>query len=343
MAVLFCTAAATADAQPARTPPTLSAELAAGVDSNPAQAVDGAALGFARLGLGARWQVTDDLGVAAEAWRRDYAGANDSAAAGLRIDWLAVPDAAPAGPLALSAEAGLYRDQLVPADARNELALAGRWVPLVTARTEIAAAAELRRQYYLNRSPPWSGRPGSASGADIRRAESDAVAVRSRSARGAAGQTAALDHQAGPGSAAASQVATAPQPRRRVDGIATIALDAAWYVSPLLSGLVTLSLARRASTVPVESCDSLAADLLLSRAGAAGWTLDVAFGWYRTDYEQAPRDLHRRDEGRSIALALRRPLGRAELSCSLSWLDNRSTLAFKSFDQTVTWCGLAWR
>ncbi|MCG6941597.1 MAG: hypothetical protein LJE69_10140 [Thiohalocapsa sp.] len=342
MAALFCTgcctasctAAAMADSQPMVPSPVLSAELGLGFDSNPAQSSDAVSLGFAEVGLGAQWQVRDDLSFDAEAGYRDYAGANDNWTAAVRIDWLAAAEGARSDPLTLSAEAGVYRDQLVTADARNELALAGRWQPIVTPRTELVVGAELRGQHYLNSSLPWSGRPGSASRGRTRRAQRTRLSAQ----RGAPG--AGVDRSTG---ATALDALAGFEPRQRYDGLAILSLDGAWYFSALLSGLGTLSLGRRASTEPAESYDNVAVDLLFSRGGVAGWTLELGLGWYRSDYDRAPQDLHRRDEGRSLALAARRPLGRAELSCSVSWLDNRSTVAIKSFAQAVTWCGLAWQ
>jgi len=341
MAALLCTAAVMAAPEPMAPSAALSAEFGLGFDSNPAQSSDGAAFGFAQFDLGVQWQVRDDVFFDAEGGYRDYAGANDNGTAAVRIDWIAAPEGPRSGPLTLSVEAGLYRDQLVSADARNELALSGRWQPLVTGRAELAVAGELRGQHYINRSLPWSGRPGSTVSGSTRSAARARAASRKRQG----GQETGSDPNTRmeTGDTAAPDMAAGFEPRRRDDGLAAVTLDGAWYFSPLLTGLVTLGLVRRASTVPIDSYDSIAADLLLSRGSAAGWTLELGLGWYRTDYEQAPQDLRRRDEGRSLALAVRRSLGRAELSCSVSWLDNRSTLAIKSFDQTVTWCGLAWQ
>jgi hypothetical protein len=68
-------------------PPGVEAELALGLDSNPAQARDGTARAFARYALILQPVTQGPVRFTGDIWYRDYEAANDSYRATLAGDW----------------------------------------------------------------------------------------------------------------------------------------------------------------------------------------------------------------------------------------------------------------
>lgn len=288
----------------------LGGEVTAGYDSNPAQSHDGPELAFAQYAFDAARQTRlgeSDLTVGVSGRYRDYEAANDNYRLTLHADW-AHETAQGAGLVTLSVAGAAYRDALVPADERDEAALAVRYHHTLTARDTLGLIGEVRRLAYRNPSLPWAGRPG--SGFDVQ-----------SSGRSARGRGVAV---------------------RRDDWLSGLELDATHHWSPTLSTLFSLVAARRDSPVPVDAYDRHGVGLLVRVEPMAAWRLEMGLGWSRTRYDQAPRQLERDDIQRTAGLALRRTLGPREIFCGVDWLDSDSTISERSFQQRVTQCGLAW-
>ncbi|EXJ14905.1 hypothetical protein [Imhoffiella purpurea] len=298
----------------------LSGETGLGYDTNPAQSHRSRDLAFARLALGAAQTLglkTSDLSFALEGWYRDYEADNDSYRLSLGSSWSRSTER-DLGLIRVSVSGVLYRDALVPADERDEAALALRYDRILGARDTLGLSAEVRWLAYRNPSEPWSGRPGSGSG----RWDSNGRG-RGTGRQGSGRPTARLE-------------------QRRDDRLSTLALDAAHDWSPTVSTRITLAHARNESPVALESYDRDGIGLLARIALGQKWLVEAGLGWSRCDYDHAQRRLSREDEQRSAALAIRRQLGARELYCSLDWVDSDSTLDDRSFRQGVTQCGLAW-
>ncbi|MFD2111549.1 hypothetical protein [Thiorhodococcus fuscus] len=298
----------------------LSGEASVGYDTNPAQSHASEDLAFARIALGAAKTLTldqSDLRFALDGWYRDYAADNDSYRLALSSAW-SRPTARDRGLLTLSVAGAIYRDALVPADARNEAALTLRYDRILNARDTVGLSAEVRRLDYRNPSLPWSGRPGSGSGLQLSHGR---------------GKTSGRQ---GPGRQSAARE------QRRDDQRSTIALDASHAWSPALSTRITLAHARNASTVALESYDrsgiGFSARFMLNHS----WLLESGLGWSRSDYSHTQRRLERRDEELNAALVIRHRLGARELFCGLDWLNDKSTIDERSFRQQVIQCGMAW-
>ncbi|NEV64551.1 hypothetical protein [Thiorhodococcus minor] len=142
----------------------LSGAVSLGYDSHPAQSRDGPELAFSRdsLDLSRRvpWQASR-LGLSVGGWYPDYEADNDSYRLTLRSDrshdlWEGM------GLLRLGLEGAAYRDALVPADARDELAFSARFARILGARATVGLTAEARRLDDRNASLPWAGRPGAS-------------------------------------------------------------------------------------------------------------------------------------------------------------------------------------
>jgi len=298
----------------------LSGEASVGYDTNPAQSHASEDLAFAHIALGAVKTLNleqSDLRFALDGWYRDYEADNDSYRLSLGSAW-SRPIARDRGLLTLSVSGAIYRDALVPADARNEGALTLRYDHILNARDTVGLSAEVCRLDYRNPSLPWSGRPGSGSGR-----QNSGGCCKPSARQGPRRRSAALE-------------------QRRNDQRSTIALDAIHAWSPTLSTRITLAHARNASTVALESYDRNGIGLLAQFMLNNAWRLESGLGWSRSDYSHAQRRLERRDEELNAALVIRHRRGARELFCSLDWIDSDSTIDVHSFRQQVAQCGMAW-
>lgn len=288
-----------------------SGDVSAGYDSNPAQSDTGPGLAFAQYAFDAERQtrlVGADLIVGVSGWYRDYEADNEIYRLTLRTDW-SHETAQGMGLLTVSFAGAVYRDTLVPADERNEAALAFRYDHTLTARDSLSLSGETRQLAYRHPSLPWSGRPGS----DARRDGAD----RSGRGRGA--------------------VAV-----RRDDWLSGLGFDATHHWSPTLSTVFSLASARCDSPVPVDAYTRRGVGWLLRIEPANRWRLELGLGWSRTRYDKAPRQQPREDIQHTAGLALRHTLGQREWFCRLDWLDSDSNISERSFQQQVTACGFAW-
>ncbi len=315
--------------------PEGSAEVSTGYDSNPAQSADGPGLAFVRLDLEATHTLMlgeAEVTLGANAWYTDLEGPNDNARLAVDADWSRTT-AGGLGRITLGASGGLYRDDLVPADARNEAGLSARYTRTLGARDSAGVAAEVRWLDYLYPSLPWAGRPGSgpADPAAVAAQAADTLGASGRSGHGGRGQSS--DQTQGPPGGLA---------RRRTDRLSGLSLDATHDWTPRLATVLTAAFVRCDSPIPVDAYDRAGLGLLLRTEVGETWPLELGLGWSRTRYDRAPHQLERVDTEVTAGLSIRHRLGPAEASCGINWVHSDSTARGRSFRQQVTRCGLAW-
>ena len=316
-------------------PVGVRADLALGYDSNPAQAREGEGLAFTRCAVEAArvWPLDGTaLGLTASGWYRDSEAANDSYRLALSGDWARETHSG-AGLLKVSISGAAYRDQRVPADARDEAALGLRYSYILSARHTLGLSAEWRRLAYRNASLPWAGRPGSdsASGAGRRSGSGAGSESGSESGRGASG----------------SGRSGGAVPVRRDDDRLTLGLDLARHWGPDLVSVVSAAHARNDSEVAAEAYDRDGLGLTLRFAPRDPWRIELGLDGALIRYDRAPRHRKREDLELGLTLAVRRALPAiaqeaGEFYCALEWMDSDSTLAERSFQQQVTQCGFSW-
>lgn len=289
----------------------LSGAVSLGYDSNPAESRDGPELAFARYSLDLSHRIplqTSMLGLSVGGWYRDYEADNDSYRLTLRSDW-SHDLWEGLGLLRLGLEGAAYRDALVPADERDEVAISVRLARILNARATVGLTAEARRLAYRNTSLPWAGRPGS----------------------GPAGQGSGRSEGAGRGLAT-----------RRDDDLYSASLEMSYDWSPDVSTRLSLTGARCDSPVPVQAYWRQGAGLALEVMPGADWRIGLGLTFSRTAYDRAPRHLERTDDQLGASLEVRRDLGAVEGFCALAWTNSDSTVESRSFRQWVSTCGLAW-
>ncbi|MBN2885241.1 MAG: hypothetical protein JXM75_00840 [Chromatiaceae bacterium] len=255
------------------------------------------------------------LSLGASGWYRDNESANDA----YRLDLLGAwsrESASGRGLWQLDLSAGAYRDALVPADERDEVAIGLRYDHLLSARQTLGLSAELRRLDYRHVTGPWAGRPGSAPNPESARASDLKNGARNQ------GQSA----------------------RPREDRALTLGLDLTQYWSPDLSTQLALTYAANESSVRLEGYRRPGLTGLMRWDLSDLWRLEAGAGWLLSRYGANPREREREDRQLSLNLSVFHRLARsaAEWQCRLEWLDNDSTLADYSFQQWVTDCGLSW-
>ncbi len=221
------------------------------------------------------------------------------------------------GALAVSTEAVLYRDEIVPTDSRNEVAVRARLDRILMPRLDLMSFGELRWLGYLDPAYPWEGRPGLGRAGPSRGGTSSG-----------AHSPAALEWGGGV--------------KHREDWLATLGIEGRWHLSADASGALALSCARNSSSIIPDGYDACAADLSLAVVPAPRWQGEIGAGWYRTDYDRTRSGFRRRDAGYALGASLQWNAGPSAVICELRWLENQSDLAIKSFRQTVTRCGLVW-
>jgi hypothetical protein len=325
LSAAWLSAAAAAAAPPW---PEGEAELAFGYDSNPAQSADGPGLAFVRLAFDAAraWPRGEaELSVGADGWYTDQEGPNDNLRLALHTDWTR-STAGGLGRLTLGATGALYRDDLVPADARNEAAVSLRYARTLGPRDSASATAEVRWLDYIYPSLPWAGRPGSGPA-------NPTVSANAADAAMHTGPEAQGTHSGNPQGGLAV---------RRTDRLSGLALDATHDWTPRAAVTLSGAFARCDSPTPVNAYARAGLGLLLRTDLAATWPLEVGVGWSRTRYDRAPRQLERVDTELTAGLSLRHSLGPAEAHCGLNWVHSDSTAPGRSFRQQVVRCGLAW-
>ncbi|MBK1649180.1 hypothetical protein [Rhabdochromatium marinum] len=293
----------------------LTTALSLGYDSNPAQRQDGPELGFAQVAMGLRYALLQGWSLGGDLWLRDAAGANDSG----RLDW----DVAWLGRLGRSqlnvwGTGGWYRDQLVPADERNETALGVLLTRALTARLDTSLLGERRWFAYRHRVLPWVGRPSGLS-----------------PKKGSAG----MPGPHGPGAGGPGNQGDSFSARRRADRLDALALDTTWLVSARLSLTVGLDQGWRHSSIPLDAYHQTGARLILSFDPSDRFSLSAEVGSARLDYQHAPRQLERLDRPRWLGLELWHWRDPGAWFCGLEWLDSRSTLDAEAFTQWVGHCG----
>lgn len=336
----------------------LRGEFSLGYDSNPAQRRDGPSLGFAQLALGLRQPLPQGLSVDGDLWLRDYAGNNDSGRLDLTIAW---SQALGKTQFDLWGTGGWYRDQLVPADERNETALGAGLTRALSARFDLALLTERRWLDYRNRELPWAGRPGGMGAGDSGiggaglgglgtsglRSSSCSVNQGLNADHGYGGQGGCGGGNSGgpgggPGGGGGAGSGGRPSdltPQRRADRLDSLALETTWLASPRLHLTLGLDRAWRHSTIALDAYDQQGVRLILGFDPNAVISLSAEAGWSRLDYQQAPQQIERVDHQRGLGVDLRYWLGQGAWFCGLDLLDSRSTVAVEAFTQWVGTCG----
>ncbi|WP_296808866.1 hypothetical protein [Thiocapsa sp.] len=313
----MCTAG-TAEAQPPSSV-LIDAAIGSGYDSNPAQSRDGPGLFFADVVLnlaGPINQRVSGLDWRLDAWYQDYEGPDDIgrvAATGIwqtRLERIS-------GTLAVSTEAVLYRDEIIPTDSRNEVAVRARFDRILTPRLDLMSFSELRWLDYLDPAYPWEGRPGPGRTGHSRAGTS-----------GGAHSVTPSEWRGGV--------------KHREDWLATLGLEGLWHLSGDASGALALSCARNRSSIDPDGYDACSFDLSLRVMPVPGWQARIGAGRYRTDYERTGSGFRRQDTGYALGASLQWSAGPGEFLCELRWIENQSDLEVKAFQQTVTRCGLVW-
>lgn len=319
LAASVCGWAASA-AEPPASSVRVDAALGTGYDSNPAQSRDAEGLFFADIALtlaGPLGAMAGGLDWRLDAWYQDYEGPDDIGRVALGGIWQRALDGG-LGWLAISTEAALYRDEIIPTDSRNEIGMRAQLDRILLPRLDLMTFAELRWLDYLDPAYPWEGRPGS---------------VRTGSASTAAGR-------AGAQSAMLSEWRGGLQ--SRADWLANLGMEGRWHLSADTLGAMGVGCAYNTSTIRPDGYDECAADLSFSTVPAPKWQFQIDAAWYRTLYDRTRSGYRRRDTGYGIGASLHWSAGASEVLCELRWLENQSDLAIKSFQQTVTRCGLVW-
>jgi hypothetical protein len=311
---LVCGWTASAAEQPAASV-LVDAAIGTGYDSNPAQSRDAQGLFFADLAL----SLAGPLGNAEpgfdwhlNAWYQDYEGPDDIGRVAAKGIWQRALKGG-LGALAISTEAALYRDEIIPTDSRNEIALRAQLDRIVLPRLDLMSFAELRWLDYLDPAYPWEGRPGSVP----------TKAAKTRT------QSAMLSEWRGGF-------------QSREDRLANLGLEGRWHLSADTLGAMGIGCAHNASTIRPDGYAECVADLAFSTAPAPQWQFQIDAAWYRTHYDRTRSGFRRRDRGYGIGASLQWSAGASEVLCELRWLENQSDLAIKSFQQTVTRCGFVW-
>ncbi|EGV19133.1 hypothetical protein [Thiocapsa marina] len=318
LAAWMCTAGAT-DAQPPASVP-IEGAIGTGYDSNPAQSSDGSGLFFADVALSIAGQMDrrmSGLDWRLDAWYQDYEGPDGIGRLAATGIWQTTLDRIP-GALAVSTEAVLYRDEIIPADSRHELAVRGHFDRILTPRLDLMSFAELRWLDYLDPAYPWEGRPGPGRTGPSRAGTSGGA------------------HSATPSEWGGGV-------KHREDWLASLGVEGRWHLSADASGAMALSCARNSSSIVPDGYGACAADLSFTLMPAPRWQARIDAGWYRTDYERTRSGFRRQDTGSALGASLQWSAGPGEVLCELRWLENQSDLPIKSFQQTVTRCGLVWR
>ena len=301
-----------------------------GHDSNPAQTPDAEpALSFAHYKLSASKPLAfdaSDLTFTARGWYRDYEGSNDSHRLTAAGDWSRSLEGGLAR-LSLGAELSAYRDRLVPADERDEFSLLLNYRRLLSARMDLAAAAEWLRADYRNPALPGDGRPGPPSRGSVRVATTRHADVSGFSGR---------PPRPGPG------FPPMPALPEREDELLALNTEATYHWSPAVSSGLQLRLSRRNSNLVTESYERYGIGLSLALQPVSAWRAGLIVDWDHLDYASLSVGPRRDDESWSFELSVARDIGDGELFCRLRHLSNHSTVEVNSFDQTVTHCGLSW-
>jgi hypothetical protein len=298
-------------------------ELEAGVgyDSNPAQvrAAQGAAFANLDLGLAGPPMATTrgELGWRIDAWYRAYEGMGNTGRIALSGSWDRILEPA-ATTLAVSTEAVIYRDEIVPTDSRNEVALRAQLDGILTPRLDLMGFGEVRWLDYLDPAFPWEGRPGP-------------------------GRRGALRMGAGAGERSLLPPEWRGGLKHREDWQATLGLEGRWHVSAKSSAALAAVCVSDRSTIEPDGYNGCALDLSWRVSPAPKWQVQIVAGGSQTLYERTRSGFRRQDTGYAIGAALERDLGAAAVRCELQILDNQSNVAIKSFRQTVTQCGLVWQ
>jgi len=300
----------------ANTPFDFSGKLSVGYDSNPAQTNEKQGFAFVHTDLGAAYHASDALTVGFNSWFRDFTANNLISRLTLYTDW-SHDIAQDTGLLTVSLTAAAYRDTIVAADERDEMALTLRYDQVLNARNSLSIQGELRQLAYQQAALPWAGRPGS----DAREPN-------------AGGRKIIKPFEIAPNDNDASG---------RTDWQSAVRIDLTHYWSPTRSSLFTLGVDRCNSPIATEAYTRHSMSGVMHWKPASKWSIELNLDWSQLRYDAAPQQRERIDSQRGLGFELRR---RLQLNgmwfCRIDWLESTSTHSERGFQQQVNSCGLAW-
>ncbi|PQJ96376.1 hypothetical protein, partial [Chromatium okenii] len=263
----------------ATAPFDFSGKVSGGYDSNPAQTNVNQGFAFVHTDLDAAYHASDALTVGINGWNRDFTANNLMSRLTLYSDW-AHDIAQGLGLLTVSLAAAAYRDRIVPADERDEMALMLRYDHILDARNNLSISGELRQLAYQQAALPWAGRPGS----DPREHE-----MRERN------PIKPLEIMQNGADASG-----------RTDWQTATRLDLTHYWSPTRSSVLTVSIDRCASPIATEAFMRHNIGGVLRWEPRPKWSLEFNFDWSRLRYDAAPQQHERIDLQRGLGIELRR-------------------------------------
>ncbi|MBB1075860.1 hypothetical protein HUU62_15765 [Rhodoferax sp. 4810] len=298
-----------------------AATVTLGYDSNPAQTADATARAFVHTAVSAATHPTAAVTVGLDGWWRHYDSADTTARVEFHADWSA-ETAHGLGVVTATLAAAAFRDTLVPADERNEIAFLLRYDHVLTARDMLGISGELRQLNYLHRVLPWAGRPGAAPPQPAPR-QADWSSAPSP------------PHLPPPPAASVEAL-------KRTDLLTQLGFDATHHWSATVASVLTLTLGHCASSLSPETYTQHGVGGVLRLEPARRWQLELGLDWKHLRYDQAPQQRQRRDAQRAASIALRRDFAHSSGTCRLDWLDSDSNYTERTFQQQVFSCGLDW-
>lgn len=289
-------------------------EAALGIDSNPAQARKANTMAFAQYNFSAREGIPlerESLALSVDGHYRDLEGDLGNQRVQLAAHW-SHPLGGGGRTLSWSLAAGMYRDQLVPADERNEALIGLELLSVLSPRIDLNLSARLAWLDYINPSQPWTGRPGGNSSRQV-------------NARGKGGN---------PG-AGLSAV-------QREDVQGNLGIESTWYFSADLDVSIRADYQVLDSQVALENYRQVGIDINTRWLPAPRWQTQLGLAGYRRDYDGSGMTRDRIDERFSVEGSLSHFVGDIEIYLRAAFADNHSTLRRMRFKQTITELGIGW-
>lgn len=289
-------------------------EAALGVDSNPAQARHAKEMAFAQYTFSARQDIPlnrDAITLTLDGNYRDLEGDNDNQRLQLGAHW-SYPLKSGRSTVQWFLSAGLYRDQLVAADERNDAFVGMDFTHTLSPRIDLNLAAQLGWLNYRNRSQPWAGRPGGGT---------------FRQAKGG-----------GPG----GNPGTGISPTRRVDLQVDLAVISTWYFSPEFDISLQADYQGLDSRVAQENYRQIGTGIDTRWLPVPQWQTQFGLAWYQRSYDGTGKAGKRHDEQLSVEGSLSHFIGDMEIYIRAAFTNNHSNLQRMSFKQTITECGIGW-
>jgi hypothetical protein len=324
----------------------LSAELAAGYDSNPALSDPSDGSGFSNYALGADHFVplSNDLALDLSVAGRyqDYwsVGDNYRLQTGAALSYsMAEGRFLPS----LVGEVAAYRDALIETDARNEAMVGVNADWILSSRLTLGFEQSFRWLGYLNWAKPFSGKGQGRNPGNQRQGGKKASAASSFNLSGSPGNKGNGKGKGKGSGKGNSQLNILSPPRNNF--LMTTGMDLDVFILPELTGRLYAAYGNLNSSLDMESFGEIQAGAALSFIPAEQWQTVFEATWYRTDYNSVPEDITRVRRTNyiwSAGMQISRFWGDFELFAQLGWKSGDAPLDYESYQQTVIQCGLSY-